>query len=121
MGFVVLELSVTIFLAGGWRLFEWESRFEVNSPLPAATVLYRCRREITITLGRTPLITFLPGPTPELPVTLDDDDEEDLESGHILDILDPPDLLERRAAAEEWLQPRVNLRASSRSRSNSRR
>ena len=107
MGFVVLELS--------------ESRFEVNSPLPAATVLYRCRREITITLGRTPLITFLPGPTPELPVTLDDDDEEDLESGGILDIRDPPDQLARQAAAEAWLrEPRVNLRAASRSRSSRR-
>ena len=89
MGCVVFELSLKIFLVGNLQLLWWETRFEINCPLPAVYTIHRCRKDIQITLGRNPVIEVRSGPVPELPGPLVDEDDEDIEAGQIFEIRSP--------------------------------
>jgi len=83
MGLVVFELDIKIF-QGNLQVFNWENRFELYIPLPTNPLIHRCYRQIHITLGLNPVISFVPGPVPELP-----GDNEDIEAGQIYEIQAP--------------------------------
>ena len=107
MGLVIFELVVKIF-QGNLRIFNWNTRLELYSPLPATHQVHRVHKQIHISLGVNPVISWLAGPTPELAGPLIDEDDEDIEAGQIYEIQDPE---------VAFARPPVRLRAAaSRSR-----
>ena len=110
MGIVVFELAIKIF-TGNLQIFNWESRFELYQPFPVRPSVHRCARQIHITLGQNPVITFISGPVPELSGPLVDEDDEDIEAGQIYEIQAPEVAFPR--------QP-VRLRGAAASRSRDR-
>ena len=88
-------LAVKIFQAN-LQIFNSETRFELYQPFPTRPCVHRCSRQIHITLGQNPVITFITHPVPELPGYLFDEDEEDIEAGQIFEILNPEQAYPRR-------------------------
>ena len=95
MGIVIFELAIKIFQSN-LQIFCWESRFELYQPFPTRPCVHRCSRQIHITLGQNPVITFISNPVPELPGYLVDEDEEDIEAGQIFEIQNPEQAYPRR-------------------------
>ena len=56
MGVAVVEFSLKIFLVDNLQLRWWETRFEINCPLPAVYTIHRCRKDIQITLSRRAVV-----------------------------------------------------------------